>query len=275
MNNYLVKFVGNYINALSYISKPYAARKALDLFMTPRRGKLNKVQSNFLRTAEQEDLTYKEFSVKTYRWPGSKQTILLAHGWESNSARWQSLITTFQQGDFNIIALDAPAHGASGGKTFDAILYAEFMHVVITKFPPNIIVGHSVGGMAAAYLLHKYASIQPQKIILLGAPSEFTGLMKSYTDMLGYNKQIVLKLQHTISNRFDISTDNFSTARFASSLKTEALIIHDKHDRVIPYNEALRINAGFKKSHLISTEGLGHSLNHPLVTKHIRTFIDS
>ena len=54
----------------------------------------------------------------TYRWLGKKETILLAHGWESNSFRWKDLIVKLDTAlDYNVIALDAPAHGRSSGES--------------------------------------------------------------------------------------------------------------------------------------------------------------
>ena len=67
----------------------------------------------------------------TYYWEGNNKTILLAHGWESNSFRWKNLITELQRYGYSIVALDAPAHGDSGSKMFNAILYSEFINMLL------------------------------------------------------------------------------------------------------------------------------------------------
>ncbi|HXJ99290.1 MAG TPA: alpha/beta hydrolase [Gelidibacter sp.] len=275
MKKLIVKLVGNYINVLSYFSKSKAANKAMHLFMTPRAGKISEEQSSFLDTAQQEELHHETYPIMTYRWIGSKQTILLAHGWESNSARWKNLITTLKNKGYDMIALDAPAHGQSGSDVFNAILYAEFINVAAQRFSPDILIGHSVGGMACALFQSKYQPVKLKKMILLGSPSEFKDVMKRYTDMLSYNKRVISELNRTIETRFGNSADTFSTAKFLESSASEGLLIHDKNDRIIPYNDALLINNSFKNSQLITTKGLGHSLNHPSVTEHIYTFINS
>ncbi|TXE07487.1 alpha/beta hydrolase [Gelidibacter salicanalis] len=269
----LIKIIGNYYNALSYVSKPYAADKALYLFMKPRSGKLNEEQSDFLNTAFQEELKFETFPIMTYRWPGTGKTIILTHGWESNSARWKRLILELRKKSFNVIALDAPGHGKSGSEIFNAIIYAEFINVVAKKFSPDIMVGHSVGGMACALFQHKYQFPNLKKIVLLGAPSEFQDVMKRYTDMLGYNHRIVSQLNHTINDRFGRPADSFSTAKFLETIESEGLIIHDQDDRIIPYNDALLLKNSFKNSQLITTKGLGHSLNDATVAQHIYNFI--
>lgn len=275
MKGLIVKIVGNYINMLSYVSKPYAANKAMYLFTKPRAGKINEEQSDFLHTAFQEELKYDKYHIMTYRWLGTKQTILLTHGWESNAARWKKLILELTKKGYNVVALDAPAHGRSGSRVFNAMLYAEFINIVAQRFSPDIIIGHSVGGMASAFFQHKYQFTKLKKIILLGSPSEFQDVMKRYTDMLGYNQRIVSQLQHTIVDRFGGPADSFSTAKFLATIESKGLIIHDEDDRIIPYADALLLKNSFKNSQLITTKGLGHSLLDVSVAQHIYAFIDA
>lgn len=275
MEKYIIKLVGTYLNILSYVSPDYAANKALHLFSKPRKGKLTLKHDAFLNTAKKEFLRYDDLTIATYHWKGDKATILLVHGWESNSARWKRKIDAFIEEGFNVIALDAPAHGASGSKFFNALLYAEFINVVSKKHQPQIVIGHSVGGMAVVFFQQKYQLDTVQKMVLLGAPSEFEGVLKNYITLLGYNKTIEKGLSRVIINRFGAAPTDFSTSKFAKDIIAEGLIIHDVKDPIIPFSDAKLIKSNFKNSRLISTKGLGHSLNNSKVTKSIVDFIKS
>lgn len=274
MASIFVKLVGNYLNFLSYISKNYAAEKALMLFSKPRKGEITKDQSSFLETAIKERLKYESNDIMTYRWIGGKQTVLLVHGWESNSGRWMPLINHLKEKDYNIIALDAPAHGNSGSDVFNALLYSEFINVVAQKFQPSIIIGHSVGGMATVFFQHKYQLKSIERMVLLGTPSDFIDVLKRYTDMLGYNERIINQLNSIIIERFGVSPESFSSAKYLETINSKGLIIHDEYDNIIPYSDALKIKNKFKNSKLITTKGLGHSLNHKTVTSYISEFIE-
>ncbi|MGJ8593912.1 MAG: alpha/beta hydrolase [Aquaticitalea sp.] len=276
MKNLLVKIIGNYYNMISYLSKNQAADKALYLFTKPRQGRrLSEDQRAFLDTAYQEEFKYEKHAIMTYRWLGNKPTILLVHGWESNSFRWKTLVGELRKKGHNIIALDAPGHGNSGSRFFNAILYSEFINVVAKRFQPEIIIGHSVGGMATAFCQNKYQLQSVKKMVLLGAPSEFTDVLKRYTDMLGYNQRITKQLNLTIIERFGDKPENFSTAKYLEGITPIGLIIHDEHDTIIPYSDALLIKNSYKNSTLITTKGLGHSLNHETVSDHIYSFIEN
>ena len=70
-----------------------------------------------------------------------------------------------------------------------------------------------------------------KKIILLGAPSEFTDVLQRYSDMLGYNERIRNQIKLTIINTFGKAPEDFSTARFLKDISSEGLIIHDSEDK--------------------------------------------
>ena len=207
MANAIIKIIGNSLNALSYISPKYASDKALDLFATPRKGRVLEKQKAFLDSAETHQLQYEDFNILTYNWKGTGKTILLAHGWESNTHRWEVLINQLTALNYNIIALDAPAHGASSGKQFNAVLYSEFINAVAKKFEPEIIIGHSVGGMASVFCMHSHKLPSIKKMILLGAPAHFTGVFSRYKTMMGYNNRISKGLDRLVLENFGILHD--------------------------------------------------------------------
>lgn len=274
MASLLVKLVGTSINGLSYLSKSQAAKTALTLFSKPRKGQITRAQEDFLNTAIKEKLELQSHSIMTYHWEGPKQTVLLVHGWESNSGRWKPLVGRLKNEGYNLVALDAPAHGQSGGFHFNALLYADFIHVVAEKHQPYCIVGHSVGGMSAVFYQQKHPKQHLEKMVLLGAPSNFKDILKRYTNMLQYNKSVINGLNSLIQHRFGASPEAFSTASFLKEINSQGLIVHDKEDPIIPYQDALEIHAHFKNSKLITTKGLGHSLNHKSVSQHISEFIE-
>ena len=274
MKSLLPKIVGALINFIGVFNTTYASKLALKLFSKPRNGQLKPHASTFLDTASRKTtLYYDSLPIQTYQWEGSKETVLLAHGWESNSGRWRHKIKKLHKEGYNIIALDGPAHGGSGSDTFNAILYAEFINVVSQKFKPTAYIGHSVGGMAVVIFLRKQTHHTAEKIVLLGAPSGFKGIMKRYKEMMSYSQKISKGIDKQIELKFGHPPEYFSTADFVKNIDLKGLLIHDKNDPVIPYQDGLDIEAQFKNAKLISTEGLGHSLKGNLVSDELIQFL--
>ncbi|MGB5418625.1 alpha/beta hydrolase [Algibacter sp.] len=274
MNKIIPKTIGATINFISYFSSPSAAKIAIKLFSTPRKGKTTSQELKFLETANQEQIQFEDFTIQTYHWKGVNETILLAHGWESNSFRWKDLINQLQTKNYNIIALDAPAHGSTGGKSFNAIRYSECINLVVKKFKITTVIGHSVGGMATVFFQHKYQFKPIKKLILLGAPSDFTGVLNRYEIMMGYNKRVSKAIENYILKHYHQLPDYFSPAVFSKEITAKGLIIHDKKDDIIPYQDALKFKQNYINSTHIATQGFGHGLKSETVYQHILNFLN-
>ncbi|WP_323788187.1 alpha/beta hydrolase [Psychroserpens sp.] len=273
MKNIFAKLIGAIINFIGLFSRRAASKIAIKLFSSPRRKRIKEVEKDFLETAFIEDLKYDDISIMTYRWLGKKDTVLLAHGWESNAVRWKDLILKLKALDYNVIALDAPAHGLSSGKLFNALIYSECINVVAKKFNAKIVIGHSVGGMATTFFLHKYQLPTIEKLVLLGVPSNFVGVFGRYVNMMGYTTRISKTMDDLILERFHNKPEHFNAAKFSETITAKGLLIHDKYDAVIPYSDAEDFKNFYKNSKLITTEGFGHGLQSETVNDHILTFV--
>lgn len=274
MSSFVIKSIGSALNATSLISSKYASKKALSLFASPRKGRYTEEQRKIINSALFEELSYNSQNIATYRWNGKKKTILLAHGWESNTSRWSYILEDLKAQDYNIIALDGPAHGRSEGRQFNAVLYSEYINMVAQKHQPEAIIGHSVGGMATVFFMHNHQLPSVKKLVLLGAPAHFTGVFSRYKSMMGYNKRISNGLDNIVIERFGKPVDYFSAANFTKTIEAEGLIIHDKKDQIIPYEDGQLLANRYKNSELITTSGFGHGLKDESLTPKIIDFIN-
>lgn len=268
-----IKIIGTAVNLLSYLSPSMAAKLAVYLFSKPRNARLSKEAINYLSSANSKKLQFNNFYIKTYQWQGSKATVLLAHGWDSNSFRWKDLIELLKQEQYNVIALDAPAHGGSGNNIFNAPLYAETINVAVKEFKPQIIIGHSIGGTASAIALKNHDLPSVKKLILLGAPSNLAISVANYVNMMGFNKTVEKAIDQYYLKHFNHLPKHYCVENFFSNIKAQGLIIHDRKDRIISYKEALDIHRVYKNSKLIKTIGLGHRLKSEKVYQDILNFL--
>lgn len=274
MSKYIPAIIGYTVNFISLFSVSTATNIAIRIFSTPRKGKTNSEEKEYLETAISKTITYKDIAIQTYHWKGSKSSVLLAHGWESNSYRWKDLIEILKQQDHNIIAVDAPAHGNSSSKIFNAILYSECLNEVIKNFKPETVIGHSVGGTSSALALNNHKLQDVKKLISLGAPSNFIALVNNYKKMMGYNKKVNEAINQYYLQNFGHLPDYFTVANFSENIKAKGLIIHDKKDRIIPYLDALDIVKHYKNSKLVKTVGFGHGMKSEKVYNHILEFLN-
>ncbi|MBP7272675.1 MAG: alpha/beta fold hydrolase [Saprospiraceae bacterium] len=256
------KMIGTYLNALSWVAPHRAGERLYKLFGTPRKGRLRPKDEEFLRGAQHKQYTYQNHIIHTYIWGKGAKIITLLHGWESNAARWRGFINELRKkNDYTIVAIDAPAHGQSGGTMFNVPLYANFLHTVAQHYPPNILMGHSIGGTTTIFYATHFDSPSVQYIVSLAAPSEMAEMSVEMKNILGVNDRTIAAFEAVILQKFNMRMQDFSTRRFAQSLSLLGLVIHDIEDTIVPYRNAEAIAGAWQNATLITTQGLGHAVN--------------
>lgn len=270
----IVKSVGFYINILSIVYPEKAKILAYRLFSEPRAGKINpqKLPKTLVHT-DKEIFTFEEDTFQTYTWKGSDEIILLVHGWESNASRWKKLLHHLKPLGKTIIAIDAPAHGMSSGKEFNAPKYAEYINVLTQKYTPTYIIGHSIGGAAVTLFLNKFKTDFVKKVVLLGSPSDFKIINNNYVEMLSLNSKVKTLLEVYYYEKFGININEFKGHLFAEHFSQKAIIAHDVDDEIVLIDEGKKYASTWKNAIYIETNGLGHSMHDENLYQKISEFI--
>lgn len=273
--NILPVAYGQYFNLYTLLAPKIAADKIFHFFCKVRKGRVLPQQAPYLDKAKHQLEHIAGHRIQSYRWPGHKATVLLVHGWESNTFRWRNLITKLKAAHFNIIAFDAPAHGYSSGEFLYVPLYEEVLHHLIKKYDPQHLIGHSVGGMTVLYNEFKNPNPNVKKIVTLGTPSELYSIMERFQNTLKLHKRVMRTLDKYMLNRFGLRIREFSVPAFAQSNTKKGLLFHDTLDPITPYHASVQIHNHWQGSTLISTEGLGHSMHQEEVNDQIVEFLEA
>ena len=258
----LTKSIGSYINLISFVFPEKATQIAHGYFSEPRQGKLTKDKlPKILKQAHFETIQDNENTIQTYIWKGNETIILLIHGWESNSSRWKKILPYLKKSGSTIIAIDGPAQGLSSGKEFTVPKYAEFIDVVVQKYQPQHIIGHSLGGKASLYYQYKYQNPGIQKMVILGAPSDFNIILNNFINLLSLNNKVTEALKNKYAALLNHNLDLFSAKEFASKIDVKGFLAHDIDDIVVLFKEGKKIADSWKNVQFMETKGLGHKLH--------------
>jgi alpha-beta hydrolase superfamily lysophospholipase len=270
---YLPKIIGGGLNTIGLIAPQKAVSIALDIFRTPRKGRVKSHQNKFLKKFDSVELSYDNMTVATYDNGKSGRKILLCHGWESNSYRWRKLYRVLSKSDHNVILIDAPAHGRSGSEKFDGKIYAGFIGAALDHYKPEVLIGHSVGGYSAIYAMSEYQPSSVQKVVILASADKFTDISERYFNMIGLSARLRKKYFIKVESTFGLPAQYYNAADFAKNIDVEGIIIHDKEDTVNLFYEAEAIHKAWPSSSLFSTSGLGHSLQDESVYKLVMDYV--
>ncbi|MDT0540486.1 MULTISPECIES: alpha/beta fold hydrolase [Croceitalea] len=279
MKKILTKFIplayGRLFNIIVLFNPKAAAVKAFDIFCTIRKGKILPHQKDFLDSAKLALEIVGEHKVQTYQWSGTGETVLLMHGWESNTFRWRNLITKLKKHNYNIIALDAPAHGYSTGNRLHVPLYSQASRHMLDTYKPKYVVAHSVGGMTILFDHFKNQESSVEKIITIGAPCEFSQFMDHYQGLLKFNNNVREAMDIRLKEWLGFHFHEFSSARFVANNTKKGLLFHDEDDLQVPFSASKKVHEHWKGSELIATKGFGHSMHQESVNEQIIAFLKS
>ena len=269
----ITQSIGSYLNLISYLVPNYTAKKTLEIFAKVRKGKLqSNVKIELLERGKSEQISCAGHQIQTYHWPGEGKKILLLHGWESNTNRWRNLIPKLESENYDIYAIDAPAHGYSSGTHHYLTNYAEAAATIIRMHQIEVVIGHSMGGMAMLYAISHFSLGPISHLISLGAPTDFSLIVAGYQKTLGFNTRVLGLLDQLIQKEIGTGIEDFSTAKFSYPPLGKFLILHDRFDGTIPATQAQKLHKHIS-SELYITEGFGHSMHQKEVCEKIIQFL--
>lgn len=259
---------------MSFVFPEKATQLSHALFSEPKKGKFKKAKlPKILREAHSETIQYNGETIQTYIWKGNETVILLVHGWESNSSRWKKMLPYLKLSGSTIIAFDGPAQGLSSGKEFSVLKIAEYIDVVAKKYQPHYLIGHSLGGKSSLYYQYKYQNPEIQKMVILGAPSDFKIILNNFIVLLSLNSKITKALEDQYTSLLKHNLDQFTSQQFASKITTKGLLAHDVDDTIVLFEEGKKIASSWKNVQFIETSGLGHSLHNDDLYKKVYQFL--
>lgn len=261
---------------LDRVAPHLTGRIALNLFLTPSKRPISANANTLMTQATRHTLTHGSRKLAVYEWPGAGPTVLLIHGWGSNSSGMRGFVRPLLIQGFRVIALDAPAHGNSSGKQTNVLDYGGAIQTVIQALGPVYgIVAHSFGAAATLFTLVREPSLNVQRVVSLGAPSRLKEMVDIWTEFVGMSQAAAEQMQQRLVDRVGVPLENLAVANAAAALTIPGLIIHDQDDTVVSYTNALAIQRNWSGAILYTTRGLDHRgpLQDRMVLRRVVTFL--
>ena len=251
------KLIPLFIKLLSILSPNSATTLSLKWFSHPRKKPRCDEEMEFLATGKQ--VTFK--SQRKARIWGKGPVIWVLHGWESRGSTFYKLIPLLVEKGFKVVAWDGPAHGDSPGKVSNVVDHPRALSIDMNENlfkEPVAMIGHSFGGASFAIFskIHK----MPPKTVIISSPTRITGVFNRFFQMikLGDKSQDYFIDLSEVKTGYKVSEMSLVNNDF--SQLSDTLIIHDKDDDVIPYNDFIALEKSWKSGKFLSTENLGHRL---------------
>ena len=244
----------------SAISKEKAAEKAFALFCTPQSRNRKKLPRIF-STGEAISLIVEGITVRGWRFnhPSTRKLMIL-HGFESSVINFDRYIKPFIRKGYEVIAVDAPAHGRSGGKKITAPLFKKTIIEVNRKFGPvESYLAHSFGGLALALALEEISHTADYRVALVAPATETTTAIDSFFTFLELDNSIRTAFEKVIVQAGGVSSSWYSIRRALKNIRAKIRWFHDEDDDTTPLSDVLKVKEeNHPNVEFVFTKGLGH-----------------
>jgi pimeloyl-ACP methyl ester carboxylesterase len=240
---------------LQAVAPPLAERVAYRLFMTPPRHRAPGRELAALAGAEPFTLRAAGTTVRGRRL-GHGPAVLLLHGWGGRSGQLANFAVPLVEAGCTVVAFDGPAHGASGGRTTNLVRMAEAAAAVARRFEARAAIGHSFGGAALAYAIHRGLTLDAA--VLVAPPRTPRSFLDLFCDALGLRSRTREGLRRHIERRVGVPWEELDIPFLARTFRTPALVVHDRADGEVPFEDGAAIASAWPGARLLPTEGLGH-----------------
>ncbi|MCE3281794.1 MAG: hypothetical protein K0Q66_531 [Chitinophagaceae bacterium] len=250
--------------ALALLSSRKAAQSVFHLFCTPYSGKPRRKAPPVFEQANKLHFDFNGLSVHGWKWvpdqPNSRK-ILIVHGFDSCSYRFDRYMVPLTRAGFEVFAFDAPGHGTSDGKTINALDYSRVILKAETLFGPFFsIMAHSLGGLSTALAFEQLPHQEQRKLVLIAPTTETSSAIDNFFRFVSVPKKVRTDFEHLLVEVGKQPIDFYSVKRAIQRIHAPVLWIHDEEDKVCPFCDILPVQQlQLPNVEFFITKGLGHS----------------
>ncbi len=207
-------------------------------------------------------------------WGESGPLVLALHGWRGRTTQFRPLAAALLARGMRTIAIDLPGHGKSAGRRLTPHLLGQLLVELQPELGPvHAAIGHSFGGAGiGAGLVHGF---RPARLVLISSPTRVSRIPFSVARQMGLPARAMPHYARLLDEHAGCPIADLDLVCAAPRAGIPALLVHDRDDAVIPYDEAEALAAAWPELKVLTTSGLGHRdiLAHREVIRAIAEFV--
>lgn len=236
-----------------------AAALAERLFLTPPRTGVSSAID--LVDARGATFEHKGRAIATWEWgsrDAERPAVVLAHGWGGHAAQMRPFVSPLLGAGYRVIAFDQPAHGVSEGRITGLPDFADVLAALAARSGHvHGVIAHSLGAAAATYAVSK--GLRIRRLVAIGASLDVFAYSRMFARWYWISGRVRRAMEHAIEERFGLRWNDLDMTRLAPRLSAEALVIHDRTDRIVPWRRGAAFARQWPGARLLLTHGLGHA----------------
>lgn len=261
-SNYVPKSVspppilGSASSFLARVSPGAAAYVAKRMFLHTFPYRVSEAEREFLKLGAPLCLYDGRCGLRGYRW-GNGPAVLVVHGWSGRGVQFHRIAEGLIPKGYSVIGFDFPGHGLSKKPKPTLYDFVNSIKVISETYGPfQGVVSHSLGSLASG-LAYEQGYLSCKLVCVNPLPSADYAVT-TFSKMSGIPLPTMREMQRGIERDYNTKFESCDFERIAEKIDAPVLVIHDRLDRVIPWDASQKWSKLLSDGDLVTTERLGH-----------------
>jgi pimeloyl-ACP methyl ester carboxylesterase len=248
------------LNITSFIAPNYSGKRAVAIFSKVRLKTIKEKEKSFFEQAKEFKIARRGEDITCYELGNPEGKLLfLVHGWESNPGCFTQFLPHLAK--YRIIAFTLPSHAQNKETHTNMYECKDAFKLVLDEMKPTEpfhVVAHSLGSSVTAFALSEM-DYEVDKLVFLSANNKIEQVFQDFQKLVGFNDRVYQLIKEKIEKLTGVKlVDMIVEDRLEQVKFNELLLIHDKYDKVISFQNSEVLSKKFKNSKLIPFEKIGH-----------------
>lgn len=195
--------------------------------------------------------------------PNNCKTVILGTSFGNTSAAMLKFVPPLLSAGLRVVLYDHIGHGESDGEIYEIFPDLDAVSQLARLYAPLIgSIGFSIGGFIPVGVLTFHPDIICPRLVSIGAGTSFWSVIGGHARRKGIRHEVIEKAFHRAKELGvylnDDLKDDVDKAPLLPKEQTKALIIHDLHDPISPFENAIWLSRMFEDTRLVGTKGNKH-----------------
>jgi len=228
------------------------------LFFAPARYAVGPAETDLLKRSRAFEIYVNNARIKCWKW-GRGPAVLLSHGWNGRGIQFHRFIQPLTEAGYAVLAFDGPGHGESDGKTSSYFEYSDVIRYFFRsagEYQIKGVIAHSFGAAAVINAMVKESFAVPA--VLIAPALKLNEILGKMFYSYGVPETVFRDLIKEYEERFAYNLQADDPIKLLKKVKSRIVIVHDKRDETIAFNDSLEASRISSLVSLHPTQGLGH-----------------